>query len=294
MIRIRTITTTLLRRMPTLRRDIEDLHALTCASRCDTYPDPDTGYSVFTADSHFKRAKCCGAKCRHCPFGHINAKQRVLGKYLSPVLLSQTGARRWKFPSPAEGMCGCRALVAIPITAQPDQYRDLKQRLSHSITDLLTRIPKKDSLCVALLMNFDSSAGRLVVPGTLLCNDSLSMDQVLDVAVEQGLNVIAADVNDGESSTEIAMNMTSYQLGRASRGSVLAWKPVDAGVVDASVRTHVPPCSTDCQISWMEGLHLPLQRVCSVTSSAEPGSASRASAGIVHAFTLPLGSTATK
>ena len=37
----------------------------------DTYIDPDTGYSVFTA-SYLKRRPCCGNGCRHCPWGHAN------------------------------------------------------------------------------------------------------------------------------------------------------------------------------------------------------------------------------
>jgi hypothetical protein len=27
-------------------------------------------YLVFTAAYHLKRGSCCGAGCRHCPYGH--------------------------------------------------------------------------------------------------------------------------------------------------------------------------------------------------------------------------------
>ena len=37
----------------------------------DTYIDPDSGYSVFTA-TYLKRRPCCGNGCRHCPWGHAN------------------------------------------------------------------------------------------------------------------------------------------------------------------------------------------------------------------------------
>ena len=29
-------------------------------------------YMVFTAAYHLKRGYCCGAGCRHCPYGHAN------------------------------------------------------------------------------------------------------------------------------------------------------------------------------------------------------------------------------
>jgi len=54
--------------------DIEDIHKLACENGRDTYIDPGTGYTVFTAHSHRKRGKCCGKKCRHCPYNWINVK----------------------------------------------------------------------------------------------------------------------------------------------------------------------------------------------------------------------------
>jgi hypothetical protein len=52
--------------------DIEVLHRSACELKQSTYIDPATGYKVFTAFAHEKRGKCCGNKCRHCPFNHIN------------------------------------------------------------------------------------------------------------------------------------------------------------------------------------------------------------------------------
>jgi hypothetical protein len=34
----------------------------------DTYTDPRTGFSVFTAEYLFKKGFCCGSGCRHCPY----------------------------------------------------------------------------------------------------------------------------------------------------------------------------------------------------------------------------------
>lgn len=54
--------------------DIEELHSSACLAGLTTYIDPATGYTVFTSIFHKKRGKCCGNKCRHCPFEHCNVK----------------------------------------------------------------------------------------------------------------------------------------------------------------------------------------------------------------------------
>lgn len=41
-----------------------------------TYIDPKTGYTVFTELAHKSRGKCCGSGCRHCPYNHINVKDK--------------------------------------------------------------------------------------------------------------------------------------------------------------------------------------------------------------------------
>ena len=48
------------------------LHDAACARGDHTYVDPDTGYTVFTATGLRARGKCCGSRCRHCPFDHVN------------------------------------------------------------------------------------------------------------------------------------------------------------------------------------------------------------------------------
>jgi len=32
----------------------------------------ENGLMVMTEASHLKRGYCCGSKCRHCPYEHIN------------------------------------------------------------------------------------------------------------------------------------------------------------------------------------------------------------------------------
>eukprot|EP01060_Flectonema_neradi_P012882 TRINITY_DN19674_c0_g1_i1.p1 TRINITY_DN19674_c0_g1~~TRINITY_DN19674_c0_g1_i1.p1 ORF type:complete len:330 (+),score=51.67 TRINITY_DN19674_c0_g1_i1:67-1056(+) len=52
--------------------DIEILHEKALQHGEETYQDPATGYTCFTAIAHNKRGYCCGSRCRHCPYGHRN------------------------------------------------------------------------------------------------------------------------------------------------------------------------------------------------------------------------------
>mmetsp|Transcript_19258 Transcript_19258/g.27448 ORF Transcript_19258/g.27448 Transcript_19258/m.27448 type:complete len:373 (+) Transcript_19258:72-1190(+) len=52
--------------------DVEELHRLAVLRGEFTYTDPSTGFMVFTELAHLNRGKCCGNKCRHCPFGYVN------------------------------------------------------------------------------------------------------------------------------------------------------------------------------------------------------------------------------
>lgn len=60
--------------------DIEELHNLACINQEDTYIDPSTGFKVFTSHYLKKKKKCCGNKCRHCPWNHVNVKTHVCDK----------------------------------------------------------------------------------------------------------------------------------------------------------------------------------------------------------------------
>ena len=53
------------------------LHEEACSHGKDTYIDPKTGYSVFTELAHKRRGKCCGGGCRHCPYNHVNVKDKI-------------------------------------------------------------------------------------------------------------------------------------------------------------------------------------------------------------------------
>ncbi|CAI5995460.1 unnamed protein product [Closterium sp. NIES-64] len=80
--------------------DVEEAHRAACAAGNSTYIDPETGYSVFTAPALLKPGRCCGNKCRHCPFGHYavrtNAFMSRTNSLAEPMLLAPT-----KGPAPS-------------------------------------------------------------------------------------------------------------------------------------------------------------------------------------------------
>ena len=43
-------------------------HAEALAAGADTYVDPRSGFTVFTAACLARRGHCCDSGCRHCPF----------------------------------------------------------------------------------------------------------------------------------------------------------------------------------------------------------------------------------
>jgi len=59
-----------------LKPDFMIAHDDAVARGEDLYIDPETGYHVFTELAHRKRGRCCGSACRHCPFDHINVRDR--------------------------------------------------------------------------------------------------------------------------------------------------------------------------------------------------------------------------
>jgi Family of unknown function (DUF5522) len=53
---------------PGLSPDIGEAHDRAVAEGRDTYPDPTTGYEVFTSVALAARGTCCDSGCRHCPY----------------------------------------------------------------------------------------------------------------------------------------------------------------------------------------------------------------------------------
>ncbi|MEO7994029.1 MAG: DUF5522 domain-containing protein [bacterium] len=43
-------------------------HGIAIERGLEAYPDPATGYQVWTAEYLWKRGYCCDSGCRHCPY----------------------------------------------------------------------------------------------------------------------------------------------------------------------------------------------------------------------------------
>ena len=54
----------------TLAPHIRAAHDAAMAKGDTLYEDPDTGLRVFTRQAHIERGRCCGSRCRHCPYLH--------------------------------------------------------------------------------------------------------------------------------------------------------------------------------------------------------------------------------
>ena len=55
-------------------QSVDALHEQACANGQKTYIDPATGFTVMTRLFHLQRGTCCGCKCRHCPYDHVNVR----------------------------------------------------------------------------------------------------------------------------------------------------------------------------------------------------------------------------
>jgi hypothetical protein len=59
------------------RAEILAAHRDAIESGRPTYPDPITGYQVFTAAYLLARGTCCDTGCRHCPYLHTDPQQEA-------------------------------------------------------------------------------------------------------------------------------------------------------------------------------------------------------------------------
>ncbi|MFH4976679.1 hypothetical protein AB6A40_003388 [Gnathostoma spinigerum] len=61
------------------QKNIYNTHLKAVEERKLHYRDPKTGYVVMTVSNLLHLGECCGNGCRHCPYGHRNANDKVKG-----------------------------------------------------------------------------------------------------------------------------------------------------------------------------------------------------------------------
>lgn len=74
--------------------EIEEAHRCALKNNLSTYKDPETGFTVFTEIVHLKRGKCCGSKCRHCPYGWENVERRLDKEKEGRPILVKSGDKK--------------------------------------------------------------------------------------------------------------------------------------------------------------------------------------------------------
>jgi len=77
-------------------------HAAALAAGRRSYSDPATGYDAFTELGLLAQGGCCGAKCRHCPYGqqHVPPAARDEAALPARPVLLRARRRTGRAPSP--------------------------------------------------------------------------------------------------------------------------------------------------------------------------------------------------
>ncbi|KAL7495069.1 hypothetical protein ACHAWT_005571 [Skeletonema menzelii] len=115
------------------------LHQEACTANEDFYTDPATGYHVFTELAHKKRGKCCGSGCRHCPYNHVNLKDKTMIQQPAFLYEGTTNRNGDTFISPLSSIPPNSHIKVLFFSGGKDSYltirRLVKQRLQSNGTD---------------------------------------------------------------------------------------------------------------------------------------------------------------
>eukprot|EP00729_Bicosta_minor_P020239 gene20239-34419_t len=152
---------------PHVVKDMEDyssLHAGACAKGEKFYTDPASGYMVMTKDVHLARGKCCGSGCRHCPYSHINVKDKA-SRIQNPALMH----------TPASGFAD--NVVVLMWSGGKDSFLALRAMLRPG-----GRLCKVGPSGVVLLTTFDA-ATRMVAHQDVSAHDIERQARHLDLGL---------------------------------------------------------------------------------------------------------------
>ena len=200
-------------------QDIEDLHRTACLDRQSTYIDPATGYHVFTEYGHLQRGKCCGNKCRHCPYGHYSVKAELRSKdkrITRPTYLKAMGPRRSFHPQPPVPQRAADIIViALFWSGGKDSYLALlalEAQIAAAVEKKMTiRIPstpftdsplagqeidpRTTNLKIVLYTHFEESTG-------VLNHQGLPVPAIMDQARFLGLDLLLLPLPSQTTNTQ--------------------------------------------------------------------------------------------
>jgi diphthamide synthase (EF-2-diphthine--ammonia ligase) len=195
------------------------LHKDACDKGQMTYTDPDTGYQVFTELAHQARGRCCGSGCRHCPYDHVNVKDKAK-KIKQPAFLVE-GERQdssSSFPLLALDHALEGDIKVLFFSGGKDSFLALraliktyKQKCNHG---------GGRKLCIILLTTFDSQS-------RVIAHQDLSIDVIIQQASHFHLPLIGVPMHRKSSETymeriSLALEVVARKVGLESVEQITA------------------------------------------------------------------------
>mmetsp|Transcript_35266 Transcript_35266/g.33493 ORF Transcript_35266/g.33493 Transcript_35266/m.33493 type:complete len:752 (-) Transcript_35266:65-2320(-) len=171
-----------------------------------TYEDPETGYQVFSVLAAQKRGKCCGNKCRHCPFGHYNVKEEdrqssAVNRITQPTLLRAVGGKRVK-----------RGTMNDDIYSMVIQKEATEEETMETMVDVMFWSGGKDSYLSLLLLeqlHIRNNSNRKIVllttfegssPDGEIAHQGLYCKDIMNQAKLLGLDLCLVPLETGASN----------------------------------------------------------------------------------------------
>mmetsp|Transcript_12854 Transcript_12854/g.24131 ORF Transcript_12854/g.24131 Transcript_12854/m.24131 type:complete len:742 (-) Transcript_12854:317-2542(-) len=197
-----------------IRTTFNKLHKGACEKGQLTYMDPETGYQVFTEVAHRARGRCCGSGCRHCPYDHVNVKDKAR-KINQPAFLFE-GSQDNCFPLLALDHALEGDIKVLFFSGGKDSFLALraliktyKQNCKHG-----------RKLCIILLTVFDSES-------RVIAHQNLPIDVIIRQASHLHLPLIGVPLHRKSSETYIeritlALNVVARKVGLESVRQITA------------------------------------------------------------------------
>jgi diphthamide synthase (EF-2-diphthine--ammonia ligase) len=170
--------------------DMEDLidengfyaiHRQACDQGKTTYVDPATGYQVFTEIAHKKRGKCCGSGCRHCPYNHVNVKDKI-GRIQQPALL-------YRAPTGEGSLFACsddtKPVKVLFFSGGKDSFLTIRA---------LAR--QQSTFGLVLLTTFDAES-------RIIAHQEVSVEEVLKQAQHLEISLLGVPLHRGSGQTYV-------------------------------------------------------------------------------------------
>lgn len=166
--------------------DFDSIHNSACEKGEMTYTDPESGFQVFTELAHKKRGKCCGSGCRHCPFNHVNVKDKA-SKIKQPAFLYEGGDEK---ETKLETLLQMAKNVKILFfSGGKDSFLTVRRLFqSHYKND--------GSFLLILLTTFDSTS-------RIIAHQEVHIDQVIRQAKHLKIPLIGVPMHRGSSESYV-------------------------------------------------------------------------------------------